>query len=137
VSSLAETSAASEKCVLGFITSVLGVPLSPADISVAHRLRKQKAGLSHAPLIVRFTNRRARNAVFAARKKLSSYVPATFINEHLTKDRASLFYEARKLVKSKKLTGAWSYNGDIFIKLSDTPDSRPIRVNSISDLPRG
>jgi hypothetical protein len=132
-----ETSAASEATVISFVNTVLKVPLSAGDISVAHRLPKQRGDQRPAPLIVRFTNRRARNAVYAARKTLASHRPAVFINEHLTKDRSAIFREARLLVKNKKLQSAWTQNGAIFIKLSDLPDSRPIRVDSASDLPRG
>jgi len=61
-----------------------------------------------------------------------------YINEHLTKDRASLFHEARDLVIwQKKIQRAWTHNRVVFIRLSDLPDSRPLRVNSASDLPRG
>src|SRR5271163_2620549 len=51
-------------------SNVLSVPLCLSDISMAHRLPKQRTDASSAPLIVRFTNRRARNAVYAARKTL-------------------------------------------------------------------
>jgi hypothetical protein len=132
-----ETSADSEASIISFVNNILNVPLSASDISVAHRLSKQRNDPRPAPLIVRFTNRRARNAVYAARKSLANHRPAVFINEHLTKDRSALYREARLLVKNKKLQSAWTYNGAIFVKLSDLPDSRPIRVDSLSDLPRG
>ena len=136
-SRVTESSAESERCILSFVNDVLNVPLSPMDISLAHRLPKRRTDSKPAPLIVRFTNLRARNAVYAARKSLASHQPAVFINEHLTKDRATLFYQARDLMKKKKIQGAWSHNGSIFIKLSNLPDTRPIRVCSVADLPRG
>jgi len=95
-----ETSVASETTVIQFVNDVLNIPLTRDDISVAHRLRKLPNDSRPAPLVVRFTNRRARNAVYAARKSLASYKPTVYINEHLTKERASLFREARLLVKS-------------------------------------
>jgi hypothetical protein len=126
-----------EIAVLDFANNVLGVPLNLTDISVAHRLPKRPNDSNPAPIIVRFSNRRSRNAVYSARKALAGQKPAIYINEHLTKRRAVLLREARQLVKAKKLQGAWSANGNIFIRLSDLPTSRPLRVNDMSDLPRG
>ena len=60
-----------------------------------------------------------------------------FINEHLIQRRAVVFREARALVKAKKLEGTWTVNGIVYIKLSGLPDSKPIRVEQLSDLPRG
>ena len=50
---------------------------------------------------------------------------------------ANVFREARQLVKTKKLQGAWTASGIVYVKLSNLPDSRPIRVEEINDLPRG
>ena len=129
--------AESERCILAFINDVLHVPLSLTDISKAHRLPKRRNDSHPAPLIVRFTNLRARNAVYAAKKSLASHKPPVYINEHLTADRAALFRQARGLVKSKKIQGAWTHNGSVFIKLSNLPQSSPLRVCSEADLPRG
>ena len=63
--------------------------------------------------------------------------PAVYINEHLTPSRAGILKEARKLVREKKLSGAWTMNGSVFIKLFDLPDSRPKRVTDIKHLPSG
>lgn len=144
---LSETSLSSEDAVLKLCNDVLGVSVSRSDISVAHRLVKRRrvapseASQSRpetpAPLIVRFTNRRTRNAVFAARKLLANRMPGVYINEHLLPVRASLLKEARQLVKNKRLEGAWSSNGYVYIKLSNLPDSKPIRINDVKDLPRG
>lgn len=123
--------------LLQFCNNVLDIPLTRDDISVAHRLPKRPTDPHPAAIIVRFTNRRARNAVYHARKTLATRKPGVYINEHLIKSRAVVLSEARKLVKAKKLQGAWTFNGAVFIRLSDLPDSRPIRVESIKDLPRG
>lgn len=130
-----ETNVASEKVIIDFVNNKLHVPLSPADISVAHRLTKKPGDLRPAPIIVRFTNKRMRNAVYSARKVL--FKTGFFINEQLTKDRAALLKEAKQLVKGKKLHGAWTNNGVVYIKISDLPNTRPIRVDHLGDLPRG
>ena len=136
-STLSETNRATEDNVLKFGSSPLGVSLPREDISVAHRLGKRPGDPKPAPVIVRFTTRRVRNAVFGARKSLKAKGVRVFINEHLTSSRAKVFGEARKLVKEKRLEGAWTNNGAVFIRLSGLPNSRPKKVELINDLPHG
>ena len=57
-----------EKAVLELCHKQLGVPLTSADI--AHRLRKKPNASGPPAVIVRFTNRKAREAVYAARYQL-------------------------------------------------------------------
>lgn len=135
-----ESNAETERAVIDFCTRELGVSLSLDDISIAHRLPASRNGPhpGHpAPVIVKFTNSRTRNNVYKARKILGRNKTGIFINEHLIQRRANVFKEARRLVKIKKLEGAWTVNGVVFIKLSNLPDSRPIRVEEIRDLPSG
>ena len=141
---LLETSHSSEEAVLKLCNNVLGIDVSKHDISVAHRIVRRGRDTTTetrpstpAPLIVRFTNRRTRNAVFAARKSLASKMPGVYINEHLLPTRAALLKEARQLVKNKKLEGAWSSNGCVYVKIANLPNSRPVKVNDLKDLPRG
>lgn len=54
-----------------------------------------------------------------------------FVNKDLTKKRSSLLYQARTLVKSERLKGAWSSDGTVLIK--DTEDNVH-RVTSLTDL---
>ena len=63
-----------------------------------------------------------------------------FINEHLTRSRGALLYEARRRVKSRQLKSAWSMDGAIMVKLNDTNpdinfDGTVKRITSESDLP--
>ena len=132
-----ESHRGTEDAVIALANNILNVPLTRDDVSVAHRLPKRPSDTRPSPIIVRFTNRRARNAVFHARKTLRSKNLMIFVNEHLIKARATLLSEARKLVREKKLEGAWTNNGVIFIRLSGATDSRPLRVDSLKDLPRG
>ena len=97
----AETSVATETAVLDFSNNVLGVPLTRNDISIAHRLPKRPTDSKPAAIIVRFTNRRARDAVYNARKALTRRNLNVYVNEHLIKSRSVVLREARKLVKAK------------------------------------
>lgn len=132
-----ETHGDSETAVITFCTTVLNVPLTRADISIAHRLPKLPTDTKPPGIIVRFTNRRARNEVFYARKGLKRKDVRVYVNEHLTASRASLLREARKLVKEDKLHAAWTNNGMVYIRLSALPTSRAIKIGSVSDLPSG
>ena len=81
----------------------LNVPLTASDISIAHRLAK-KSGDPGPP---RFVNRKARDAVYAARRQLRSHTAGNdrgiYINEDLTSHTAELFRNARNMVKTKHL----------------------------------
>jgi len=110
-----EHSSDTEVEFIKFCDKQLGVKLQPNDISICHRLRKSPKQNS-PPVIVRFTNRKARAAVLSARKKLRNAATPMFINEHLTRPVATLFAAARKLAKNKRISQAWTKNGQLFIK---------------------
>ena len=106
-------------------------------LSPVHRLQTPtgSAGASRnpAPIIVRFTSKKARDSLYASRTKLKGQ--NIFINEHLTSENAKLFTKARKLVNDKKLEGAWTTQGIVYAKLSNLPSARPKKVLSLRDLP--
>lgn len=63
-----------------------------------------------------------------------------YINEHLTKSRSKLLYEARRRVKSKQFKSAWSIDGTVMVKLNDADpeanfDGTLLRISSESELP--
>lgn len=131
-----EHAADTERSVLA-LCQELQVPLSPADISIAHRLKKKPNNPGPAAVIVRFTSRKAREMVYAARYKLKNRhgVPV-YINEDLTKPTAELFAKARKLVKDRVIHSAWTSGGVVNIKKTSDPSCRPCRVHSANDLSR-
>ena len=115
-----ELSAESENAFLRFCSDQLGVKLSSADISTCHRLKGKRTGTdSTRPLIDRFTSRKAKIAVLAARKKLAAQrdsSPKVYINEHLTPTAVKLFAEARRLKKQHQINDTWTRNGLIYVK---------------------
>lgn len=137
-----ENSATTEHAVLQLANSVLHVPLQPNDISVAHRLGKKRVNgqLSAEParIIVKFTNRKARNLVYGARKNLKQHADDTghqiFVNEDLTAPTADLFRRARDLVKRKIFHGCWTSGGVVYVKKSSDRNSKPIKVSLSTDL---
>ena len=123
--SLMDSNKSVESTVIAFCKDSLGITLSPSDISIAHRL---KAGPKDKirPVIVRFTSRKARNSVYAAKKQLRHQEGKIFISEHLTKNSSDLFFEARKLLREKKIYGTTRLNPD--------SSSRPSVIKCCSDL---
>jgi hypothetical protein len=122
-----------ETTVIGFLQDSLGIEVSSRDISIAHRL---KAGPrdSTRPVIVRFTNRKIRNLVFNSKKRLKDNGQRVFISEHLTKASSDLFFEARKLLREKKLFATWTQSGQVYVKFSSDPNTRAAVVKCRADL---
>ena len=141
MASAADSSASVETAVLNLCNDRLSIPVKLRDISVAHRLKAGKNDTCR-PIIVRFTSRRVRDEVFRAKKRLftprdssdGNTAPKVFISEHLTKNATNLFYEARKLVRDKKLTAAWSHKGLINVKFTANVNEKPKVVRCVADL---
>ena len=127
-----EHAAATEKSVLA-LCQQLRVSVAPSDSSIAHRLPKKGNDTRPPPVIVRFTSRKVRNTVYAARLNLKDLEgPIIYINEDLTQRNAHLFTEARRLRKAKKIYSTWTKSGNVYFKKTET--SRPSKVFSVDDL---
>ena len=130
-----EHAAVTEQSVLK-LCQELQVPIAASDISIAHRLKKKPKDQGPPAVIVRFTNRKAREMVFAARLKLKRRQgPPIFINEDLTKCTADLFFKARRLVKDGIIYSAWTSSGTVYIKKTNDLSCHPTRILSTNDLP--
>lgn len=130
-----EHAASTEKVVLDLFQNQLKLPITSSDISIAHRLRRNPNSNGPPPVIVRFSTRKARDTVYAARTQLRNSRNKIFINEDLTSTAAGLFFQARKLVSQKKIYKAWTNKGDVYIKLSDSSSTKPQLVRTLNDLP--
>ena len=97
----ATSSTTVENAVLDLVNKRLGVKVTSADISIAHRLRQRSSSSRPPSVIVRFTNTKARDAVYQVRRSLKNSDPSIYINEDLTKSNADLYRQARSLVKDK------------------------------------
>ena len=114
-------------------------PMDLADISNSHRLPAPRNSPPGAPrpLIVKFTNNRARRRVFQARSRLKEVnrilryripnddddgfqtIPLNrpiYMNEDLSSARLKLAYEARQLKRAGKITDTWVIDGKVKIK---------------------
>jgi hypothetical protein len=123
-----------ESAVVKLFNTQLKVPISTADISVAHRLRPKKDDKT-APIIVSFTSLKARDAVYRARRGLKDYKDhRIYINEDLTRTVVELFRQARELVKEGKLIGAWTAGGVLVVRKSLESNCRPVKVFTATQL---
>ena len=98
---------------------VMDIKIENTDINSAYGLQKGKQ-----PMLVTFTNTNVRNKIFSKKKQLKDHAKRVYINENLTKYRASLFKKARQLVKDKKIQASWVYKGNILIRhtANDPPE---------------
>lgn len=122
-------------------TKRLGIDVGRQDISIAHRLRRGKSG-SIRPIIVRFVSRQTRDEVYRARRLLRQPTKSTdhtgtaiFINEQLSKTNSEIYFRTRRLLRNKQISGTWTNGGEVFIKRTLSPDEKPTRITSLSDLP--
>lgn len=133
-----------EEAVLELCNKRLDVPIKSTDISITHKLKPPR-NQGPCPVIVRFVNRKARDLVYAARRKLRSspqqstndgspQLPPIYINEDLPKETATIFREARQLVKQRKVFRTWTSGGTVYIKHSSDDTSRPVKVLSLDSL---
>jgi len=90
--------------------------------------------LTIRPIIVQFTSRRVRNEVHQSRKLLKGSSSRFYISEHLTKNAADLFFDARRLQREKKIHGTWTQNGMVYVKFSSCPTARAEIIRQKSDL---
>lgn len=101
----------------------LKVELLPSDICVAHRLKAKEDGIR--PIIVRFTNRKAKKKVFANKSKLRG--SKIIIREDLTPRKLSILREANKTLGFRAV---WTNEGSIYTKSGN----RIIEIKSSEDV---
>src|SRR6218665_410179 len=121
---------------LALFNNEMSVEVRHKDISKAYFLPSKDA--ERRPMLIQFNNPRVRGNILLARKALKTdsddKKSRIYINEHLTSLNATLFTEARKLVKEKSLHSTWTRDGRIYIKRSESNTERPTRITSLNDL---
>src|SRR6218665_859713 len=130
-----ESSDATCGAVVALCRDRLGIQLANQDISVAHRIQAGKK-CKIRPIVVRFVARRIRDQVYRARIALRELDEKIYINEQLTKKAADIFFNARKLLRNKKIAGTWTMHGQVYIKRTSSAGEKPTRIDVISDLPK-
>ncbi len=105
-----ETIFDTEKLVLRLFNHKLGVKLSASDVDITHRLGKLTRD-SDRPVIVKFSNRKAKISVITQRKNLKG--SRVVITEDLTSANYRLLQQTRDLTC---VTQTWTREGRIYAK---------------------
>lgn len=121
------------------VAQELDVPMTLSDIDRSHRVGRMddnRAGGGRRrsrDIIVKFATYNARQRLYIKRRDLrqTGNMNNVFINEDLTKKRSKLLYDARCLVRAKKLKSAYASDGKIFVR--DEHDRRQL-IKCDSDL---
>ena len=115
------------------LASMVGVELTPHDISVSHRLPRRGPGV--APVVCRFTRRNSRTSLMMAKRKLRDRADEyqnVFVADHLTPWRARLL---RKLKAHEEVAKVYSIEGKLRVHMK-RPNNQEERVtiDSLDDL---
>ena len=120
--------------VINYCQNNLNIEVTPNDISAVHRLPKGKYDRVR-PVIVRFSNRRVRDQIFTARRRMrpsrTESSSIVYVNEHLSKTNEQLFSKCRMMYKNKQVARVWTWHGTVCVKRND---SRIVKVLSMDDL---
>lgn len=123
------------------VAKELGVPITPTDIDVAHRLSAPKNGESRPPAIIaQFTSRTKRDLLLQKRCLIvkNKNIPGTslgnkiYLNENLTPYNKAFIYKARQQAKAAGIKFVWIKNCKLFIR-RDSNDPA-MRIYNEDDL---
>ena len=97
----------------------LSVDISDSDVVRSHRVgRRAEDRSTPRDIIVRFTTHNTKTSVMRSARKLKG--THVFINEDLTKTRATIAWEARTLKRERKISDTWTRDGVIFVKKGES-----------------
>lgn len=135
------------------IAQLLRIEIKDYDISISHHLPQKRThqmiqkgeatssqSIKPPPIIVKFSNRAIRNAIYKNRSKLRSAptskdfpeTPSMFIVENLTKANKELFFKTRDLKRAQHYKYLWTDNCKILIKKNDK--SQTLHISCCKDL---
>ncbi len=105
------------------------IDIKQSDITDIYRVGKKTDKKKHRDIIIKFKQKTVRDQFYQSRKKIvhKQDQGQVYINEHLTENRANVFFAARKLVKGKRIHSAWSQQGNIMIRKCEGDQPKQIR----------
>ncbi len=124
------------KKILKLAKEKMGIKLKKADIECTTRLgRKPVDKVTCRDIVVRFKDQSVREVFYGNRKKLAtSKIPHMniYVNDRLTNHRKAVFFQARKLYKSRKLFSTWTQKGNVLVRLKE--DGPITQIENFEDL---
>ena len=110
-----ETNEDTDKIILG-LASTLNADMKIADIDRSHRAGRPGQG-KQRDIIVKLVSYRMRRKLYGVRVQTKSKgLKGVFINEDLTRVRSRILSKARRMVKNKHISSAWTSNGTILVR---------------------
>lgn len=118
----------------------IDVNMKKEDIDAIHRV-PTRSTKNPEPIIVQFLTRQMKEELITKSRGsnlctedigINCSKSSIYINDHLSKMKKQLMFEARQLKKSKNYKFIWSRNGKIFVRKHET--SNIIHINSMDDL---
>ena len=114
-----------------------GIPIEQSSISACHTLPTRDTSRIK-PIVVRFTNRKAKIAVLMNRQNLKetekSPKERVYVNEHLTTKNSNIAKQGRNLRKRGKIEGTWTKNCKVFVKVVVDNVPRIMQIRREEDL---
>ena len=96
--------------IISLVNEHLGIPITPSDIDIAHRLGKFKP-TENRPIIIKFVRRQTKVDILRKAKQFRG--TGIFVNEDLTKLNAEILASVR-LKDSANVEKCWSFEGKIY-----------------------
>lgn len=122
------------------IGNAINVEIKDGEIDVVHRIPTRSSN-NPEPIVVQFLSRRKRDEIIIkakAKRITTNSINMTgpekkiFINDHLTKERKQLLYQAKQKKLEKNYKFVWTRNGKIFMRKNET--SNVIQIHQLDDL---
>ena len=143
ISGVPETTGESTDELVVDVGRAAGLELSPDSLDATHRLGKPQPGKAR-PILARFVRNSMRQQLNDRRKELSAdkvrghttltrpVLSKTYIAESLSPKSQQLLYVARQLRKKNALWAAYTTNGRVKVKKTETDAAR--NINNMTDL---
>lgn len=122
------------------IGNKIQVDIKREDIDAIHRI-PTRSTKTPEPIVVQFLTRQMRESVVQKAREVKVHTKdlgfneeskQIYVNEHLTRKKKHILFEARQLKYEKNYKYLWTKSGKIFIRKEDR--SPIINLNSIDDL---
>ena len=110
----------------------LDLDISMKDITAGYRI----PGIKNAPrpIVITLASKTVRDRIYSSRRLLHKQEDKhkIYINEHLTKRCSEIFSRGRRLLKEKKISSIWTWNGVVFAKRVES--DKPIKILSLEEV---
>lgn len=133
VGGVTETEGENVEDIVINVARSMQINLSPADIQASHRILSRT---SPPPIIVEFTNRKAKEALLNNKRKKNlkdNQGRRIYLNESLTPFYKHLLWQSKNLAREFGLKFCWFKNNKIFIK-KDENSKQIFKILTLQDL---